>query len=228
MAIELMDEHEQSEVVRKWLADNLGSILWGIIGGLILIAGYQFWIKLGNERQEQAQLQYVTLVEAAEKKDEAQVAQIGKLLREKFPRSPYASFSAMREADALLAQGKADEAAQLYEFARDKARLEELGELATLRLARVRLSQGQADAALKLVDTLKPDAFKAVALELRGDALVALHRETEARAAYEQALTVVDATAPNRQALEMKSNELASVAAPAATTPPTTPAKAGT
>lgn len=227
MAIELLDEHEQSEVVRKWLADNLGSILWGIIGGLVLVAGYQFWMKLSTERQEQAQIQYLSLVEAADKKDDAQVAQIGKVLREKFPRSPYASFAAMREADTLIAQGKPDEGAQLLEFAREHAKLDELKELVTLRLARVRLAQGQADAALKLLDGDAAETFKAVRLELRGDALVALHREAEARTAYEQALTLVDAAAPNRQLLEMKSNELAA-AAPAPATPPTTTPKAGT
>jgi predicted negative regulator of RcsB-dependent stress response len=225
MAIELLDEHEQSEVVRKWLAENLGSILWGIIGGLALIAGYQFWNRLSTERQEQAQLQYATLTEAAEKKDEAQVQQIGKELREKFPRSPYASFSAMREAETLVAAGKPDEAAALYGFVRDNARLDELKELATLRLARVRLAQGKADESLKLVDAMKPDAYKAVAQELRGDALVALHRESEARNAYETALTALEATAPNRNALEMKNNELAAAAAPAPAAP-TTP-KAG-
>lgn len=221
MAIELLDEHEQSEVVRKWLAENIGSILWGVIGGLILIAGYQFWLKLSNDRQEQAQMQYVSLVEAADKKDEAQVAQIGKLLREKFPHSPYASFAAMREADSMLAAGKPDDAATLLGFAHDNAKLQELRELATLRLSRLKLAQGQADAALKLIGELKPEAFKGLALELKGDALVALHRDAEARTAYEEALGVVDAAAPNRQMLEMKSSDLATAApsAPAATAP---------
>jgi predicted negative regulator of RcsB-dependent stress response len=226
MAIELLDEHEQSEVVRKWLAENLGSILWGVIGGLVLIAGYQFWNRMSTERQEQAQLQYATLTEAVEKKDEAQAQSIGKLLREKYPRSPYASYSAMREAENLVGAGKLDEAAALYNFVRDNARLDELKELASLRLARVRLSQGKADETLKLVDALKPDAYKAVAQELRGDALVALHRENEARNAYEAALTALDATAPNRTALEMKNNELAAAASVATPAAPTTP-KAG-
>src|SRR5690348_10321741 len=140
---------------------------------------------MSTERQEEAQLQYATLTEAVEKKDEAQAQSIGKMLREKFPRSPYASFSAMREAENLVGAGKLDEASALYGFVRDNARLDELKELATLRLARVKLSQDKGDEALKLVDALKPDAYKAVAQELRGDVLVALHRENEARNAYE-------------------------------------------
>lgn len=226
MAIELLDEHEQSEVVRKWLGENLGSILWGIIGGLVLIAGYQFWNRMSTERQEQAQLQYATLTEAVEKKDEAQAQAIGKELREKFPRSPYASYAAMREAENLVGTAKLDEAVTLYAFVRDNARLDELKELATLRLARVKLSQGKADEALKIVDAMKPEAYKAVAQELRGDTLVALHRENEARNAYEAALTALDANAPNRNALEMKNNELAAAASAATPASPTTP-KAG-
>jgi predicted negative regulator of RcsB-dependent stress response len=46
--------------------------------------------------------------------------------------------------------------------------------------------------------------------ELRGDALVALGRKDEARTAYTDALTNLDANAPNHAFLEMKLNDLGS------------------
>jgi predicted negative regulator of RcsB-dependent stress response len=102
---------------------------------------------------------------------------------------------------------------------RAHAKLPELAELATLRLARLQLAQGQADQALKLVGELKADAHRALALELKGDALTALKRTDEARTAYDEALTALDATAPTRPYLEMKRNELGNATAAAAAPP---------
>jgi predicted negative regulator of RcsB-dependent stress response len=224
MAIELMDEHEQSEVVRKWLKDNVGTMLWGVIGGLLLVSGYEYWQRYARDRQEQAEAQYVSYTQALEKKDESAAPQLAALLRDKFPSSAYASFAALRESEQALAKGDAKAAAADLEFVRGHAKLPELTELATIRLARLQLAQGQADQALKLVGELKPEAYRALALEIKGDALRALKREAEARTAYDDALTVLDSAAPNRSYLEMKRNELGDAPAPA---PAPAPTKAG-
>src|SRR5436190_3501198 len=195
MAIELMDEHEQSEVVRKWLRDNIGTMLWGVIGGLLLVSGYEYWQRYSRDRQEQAEAQYASYNEAIEKKDDAGSAAIAKELADKFPNSAYASFAALRQSEAALAKGDAKGAVERLEFVRTHAKLTELSELATLRLARVQIAQGQAEAALKLVNELKPDAYRALALEIKGDALVALKRTDEARTAYDDAPTALDSAA---------------------------------
>ena len=46
MAIELLNEHEQSELVRNWIRQNAGSILVGILIGLGLIVGWQQWQRM--------------------------------------------------------------------------------------------------------------------------------------------------------------------------------------
>ena len=220
MALELMDEHEQSEVVRKWLKDNIGTMLWGVIGGLLLVSGYEYWNRYTRDRQEQAEAQYASYTEALGKKDDAAAAAIAKELGDKFPSSAYASFAALHQSEQAMTKGDAKAASEQLEFVRSHGKLPEMSELATLRLARLQLSQNQADQALKLVGTLKPDAYKALALELKGDALVALKRVDEARTAYDEALTASDSAAPTRAFLEMKRNELGSA-------PATAPTKAG-
>jgi predicted negative regulator of RcsB-dependent stress response len=222
MAIELMDEHEQSEVVRKWLKENLGTMLWGVIGGLLLVGGWEYWQRFNRDRQEQAELQYISFTDAMERKDDSAAQQLVKLLKEKFPRAAYTNFALLRVAEEAVAKGDANAAADALEFVRANAKLDEVRELATLRLARARLAQGQPDQSLKLLGELKPEAFKAMALELKGDALAALKRDAEARSAYDEALTALDATAPTRPYLEMKRNDLAAAAAAPA------PVKAGT
>jgi len=228
MAIELLDEHEQSEVVRKWLKDNASTILWGVIGGLVLVGGMNYWDRYQRDRQEQAEDQYLAYTEALAGKDEKAIQAAEQAIRDKHPGAAYASFAALETADTQLVAGKADDAAAELEFVRKNAPSAELKELATLRLARLRVSQGKAQDALTLIGTLKPEAFKPIALEIKGDALVALDRGAEARTAYDEALTVLDATSGTRAFLEMKRNELsAAVPAPVAATPTPTPAKSG-
>jgi predicted negative regulator of RcsB-dependent stress response len=208
--------------VRKWLKENLGTMLWGVIGGLLLVGGWEYWQRFNRDRQEQAELQYISFTDAMERKDDSAAQQLVKLLKEKFPRAAYTNFALLRVAEEAVAKGDANAAADALEFVRANAKLDEVRELATLRLARARLAQGQPDQSLKLLGELKPEAFKAMALELKGDALAALKRDAEARSAYDEALTALDATAPTRPYLEMKRNDLAAAAAAPA------PVKAGT
>ena len=86
--------------------------------------------------------------------------------------------------------------------------------------------------ALATLDQIPAGDYRALNQELRGDALLKLGRATDARAAYTQALAALPDSAPpgERQALQMKLDDLAPTGAPvaagAATTTP--PGKQGT
>ena len=55
MAIDdLLDEHEQGERVRSWLRDNGAGIIGGIVLGLGLIWGWQWWQQQRTGRTMQA------------------------------------------------------------------------------------------------------------------------------------------------------------------------------
>jgi predicted negative regulator of RcsB-dependent stress response len=218
MAFEVLDEHEQGELVQKWLRENAMSIAIGIALGLILIFGWQQWKVHRLRHASEATGQYQSLVEAAQAKRNDDVNAIADALRKDFPDTAYAVFAAMRQADIATAKGDLKAAADDLEWAQQHAPVPALKSLAAIGAARIKLDQNEADAALKLVDSLPKSDYVALAGELRGDILAKLARNDEARAAYQDALSNLDPQAPNRSFVQMKLDNLApGVAPPAAT-----------
>ena len=76
-----------------------------------------------------------------------------------------------------------------------------IGAVVNSRLARLLLDAGKAQEALTLLGD-KPEG--AAAIEARGDALFALGRIDDARAAYTQAMSKLDVATPQRRLVELK------------------------
>lgn len=208
MAIELLDEHEQGEKVRKWLRDNGTAIIGGIAIGIAMIFGWQWWTRAQAERNVTAAVQYQALVEAAERDDAAAVEQFAATLGDEYEGTPYAFLAALQRAEQAFGAGQTDAAVAALEQAREAAADPATRGLVTLRLARARMAQGEAEQALALLDGDGLDAYAGLAGELRGDALVSLGRADEARTAYSDALGSLDVGAPSRTLVEMKLADL--------------------
>jgi predicted negative regulator of RcsB-dependent stress response len=214
MSFDVLDEHEQGELVQKWLRENALSIAVGVALGLILIFGWQQWKTHRVQHAAQAAAQYQALTDAADTKHDDDVGKIAETLRKDFPETAYAIFAAMYQADAASKKNDLAGAASALEWAQQHASAASLKSLATLRLAQIKLAQGEADAAVKLVDGVPKDDYAALAGEIRGDALAKLGHADAARTAYQDALSHLDPQAPNRNFVQMKLDDLA--AAPAA------------
>ena len=216
MAFEVLDEHEQGELVQKWLRENAMSIAIGIALGLILIFGWQQWKAHRVRHAAEAATQYQALVDAADAKRTDDAKAITDALLKDYPDTAYATFAAMRSADLANDKGDLKTAASNLEWAEQHAGTPALKALAGINLARIKLAQGDGDGALKLVDALPKGDYAALAGELRGDILAQLNRNADARAAYQEALSHLDPQAPNRAFVQMKLDNLA--AAPATAT----------
>lgn len=217
MATELLDDHEQSEVARKWVRNNIGWILLGLAAGIGAIWGVEKYQDWRADALDRAGQQYGLYLAAVEKKDAAEIKKLGSALRSNYPESPYAALSAMSEAEKVLAAGgKVDNAIASLQWAYDNSKFDELKDLAALRLARALLDAGKLDDAMKLVDGVKANGFSAQAAELRGDIQLAQGKPGDARTAYEQSLAELDSSSPRRRYVEMKRDDLVGVVAPAA------------
>ena len=212
MAFDALDEHEQGELVRKWLRDNGSSIIIGVALGLLLIFGYQQWRSHQARHQAEAAVQYDALGKAVQAKDVAAVAKGYELLKNDYSDTAYAVFGAMRQAESALGNGDKSGALAAASWAYEHSGSDALKTLAGLRLARLKLGEGDAQAALDLVGKLPTAGFGAMLDELRGDALRSQGKAAEARSAYQAVLQALDPAAPNRSALEMKLNDIAAAA----------------
>jgi predicted negative regulator of RcsB-dependent stress response len=208
MAFDVLDEHEQGELVQKWLRENAVAIIAGIVLGLVLIFGWNQWKVHSAQKGAEAAAQFQALTDAATDGNVEDARKIGATLREEHPKSIYAALAALRAAEDAASRNDLATAASELDWARQRVPDGALAALVTLRSARVKLAQGEADAAIKLVDGLPKESYVASAGELRGDALLKLGRADEARRAYEGALATLDPQAPARGLLQMKLDDV--------------------
>src|SRR6476469_4492199 len=107
MAIDdLLDEHEQSEKVRTWLQENALGLIGGVVLGLVLIGGWQWWQKQRHAAQIQTGERYQATVDDIEagKLQPASSGLTG------LPAGAYATLGALSLAKAQLAAGHRDDA----------------------------------------------------------------------------------------------------------------------
>ena len=199
-----LDEHEQGELVQKWLRQNGSSLITGIAMGLALVFAWQWWQGKGNRHQEEAAGQYQAFTDALDAKDAAKARTFSALLSDKYSDTAYSDLAVLRNAAFLHNAGKTDEAVTLLKAAQPKVKQADMAEMFSLRLARLLLIAGKTDQAAKQVASISNPHFPAIANELRGDIAAAKGQRDEARKAYQAALTTLDQAAPTRNLLELK------------------------
>lgn len=212
MAFDDLDEHEQGELVRKWLRENAMSIAIGVIVGLSALFGWRYWQSAQLGKQAEAALQFEAIGKAieADRKDDAD--KIADALRDSQPKSTFAILAALGQAERAVARNDLAAAGKALDWAESKTSLPDLKDLVSLRKAQLELADGKAGDALNRIERIAKGAYPALSADLRGDALFALGRNDEARTAYQDALANIDAQAPQRSAIQMKLDRL--------TTPP--------
>lgn len=208
MAIDILDEHEQGEVVRKWLRQYGGALFGGVLVGVAALVGIQQWQQHVVEQRAGVAQQFFALTEALDARDGDLADRLADEIRRSGARTPYAAFASFRQADAAVEAGQLDRAAEALEWVVANGKEAALQDLARLRLARVRLGQGDAEAAIAGVDRIAGATYAALASEVRGDALLALGRSAEAAAAYRAALEGDGAQFARAEVLRIKLDSL--------------------
>lgn len=218
MAIDdLLDEHEQSERVRSWLRSNGAGILGGILLGLAVIGGWQWWQKQQHRQRAQAGERYQAALEALEGGDPAKARPQFAALKG----TPYEALAALALAKAQVEAGQRDAAIATLRAARADAG--SLEAVLVQRLARLLIDAGKPQEALALL----AGADSRGALEIRGDAELAAGRREAARASYRKALASAPEGSPQRRLLELKLSDVggaAAAATPASAASPVSPA----
>ncbi|MGV8932144.1 MAG: YfgM family protein [Luteimonas sp.] len=195
MAIDdLLDEHEQSERLLAWLRSNGAGLIGGVVLGLGLILGWQWWKGHQGESAMQAGDDYQSALKSLQSKDlkQAQVRMA------KLKNSPYAALASLDMAKAQLDAGQRDAAIATLRGA--ETANPGLRQIIDQRLARLLIDDGKGADALALLAKADDPA----SLEARGDAQLALGKRDDARKSYTDALTKLDVAAPQRRLLELK------------------------
>jgi len=188
---EQLTDNQQAEIVRNWLRENGAVIVLGIAGGLGGIFGWQQWQAYDVGQSVQASELYEELAVTLREGRTAQGEILFGELSDQYPGSAYVDQARFVLARSFMDRSDFETAAVHLAAIVASTDSDELRHVATLRLARVRLQQQQFDAALAVLDegSDSASAFAPRYDEVRGDVYYAQERLTEARDAYQAALS---------------------------------------
>ncbi len=213
---EYFNEHEQGEAVKKWLKENGGAIVMGLViafGGLFGVRQWQSW-DISQKQRASAEFEIMSQLLADDQLDAAMANY--QVLKDDYADSPYASLAALQMARARLEAGQSDLAITLFEFVANNGTPSALRLIGVERLARVLLDQGRPEEAMSLLDSHAGNAgFEATMAEVRGDVYTALGQNEEAVASYQLALDTLEEGVGDRGFLELKLKSVGGVPADA-------------
>ncbi len=183
-------EEEQLDAVKRWWKENGQSTIIGLVLGVAIILGWNYWQDHKKAQTEQASALYGQLIVAvgADKKDSAE--KLVERIQSEYPKTKYAAYSNLLLAKLKVQQGDLPKAQALLKgiaAGTDK----ELSNVAKIRLVRLMLASGEYEQGLQLINDVDPatsSSFSGNYDELVGDLYVALDSLDQARTAYQKAL----------------------------------------
>jgi predicted negative regulator of RcsB-dependent stress response len=204
MAVELYDEHEQSERVRRWIKEYGFSIVMGLVLAFGGIFGFRQWQDHQAGQRILAAEYYEVIQRELEGGSLERAEEQFQAMQDAVSRSPFIGLAGLLVAAAYVEDGRLEPAARSYRVILEDRRLETLWPVARLRLARVLQAQGDHAAALAELEGDAPAGFEGAWAELRGDLFMARGELDQARLAYRQALDNLTGQGAGRRVIEMK------------------------
>ena len=183
-------EEEQVEALKKWWKANGKSAMSGVVIGIVVILGWNFWKQYQEDRALQSSALFQELLVAAKDNKTESTEKIAQRLAEQYDSTPYAQYAALFQAKEKVQAGAIDEAKDILKNLITTADTE-LQHVARIRLIQLMLASGEYEQGLQLiaeVDASSSDKFEAGYQELTGDLYAAMDRIGEARTAYQKAL----------------------------------------
>jgi predicted negative regulator of RcsB-dependent stress response len=200
MATYDLEEQEQLAEIKAWWK-QYGHWVAGLLTvAALAVSAWQGWSWYQRDQAAQASLIYNVLQrvvqETVQENASQQIKAASGELLEKFGTTSYAPLGALIAAKAMVDAGDVKTAkvqlAWVVEHAKNAQ--SELRDLARLRLAALLLDEKNYDEALQQLDGGVDDGFAARFAQSRGDIFYAQGKKSEARSAYQAALSKLEQT----------------------------------
>lgn len=187
MAVELYDEHEQGERVRRWLQSNLPVMIIALVISLGGVFGYQQY-QAGQIAQQSAAASSFTAMQGLIEGGELVMAEDYFNSLRGYDNSGYLKLGAMMMAAAYVDAGRLAPAIEIYRELQARSDISSFEGLVRLRLARLLNGQGDGEEALEVLSGTAPVGYDAAWAEARGDIYQSMGDIENARIAYKAAL----------------------------------------
>ena len=188
-------EEEQVEALKKWWEENGRSTIVAIIVALGLGFGWQGWQKYQQQATDAASSSYQALLQQISSTepggDTAELVRLGEEIKANYARSTYAQFAALHLARLAVIDGDLARAEAELRWVLGRAdQGSDTQQLAQLRLARVLAAKGDHQQALSVLESVDAGSYQAAYAVAKGDTLLMLGRDEEAKAAYTSAMVL--------------------------------------
>jgi predicted negative regulator of RcsB-dependent stress response len=206
---ELLSEKEQLEAIRSWWRENGRYIISGVVIGVGLLLGWNYWTSQKAESVLRASQIYESLANEVAAGNADAARSIAADLYDNYGSTVYARQARLAMARLFMDKGRDEDAANELEALLQSGGDSETAMVGRLRLARILLYQDKPQEAVDLLQGYSDTAFAGRYSETLGDAYAALGRSDDARDAYTLALAdKPNAPTVNRTLVQMKINDL--------------------
>ncbi len=183
-------EEEQLDALKRWWKENGQSAIVGLIVGIAIILGWNYWQEHKNEQANQASALYDQLLKAVAGDQNDSAEKLAERLQQQFSSTEYAAYSGLLQAKIKVQKGDLAAARSILEKLATNSD-QEISNIAKIRLVRLMMAKGEFEKALQLINDVDPakiSNFSGNYDELVGDLYVALDRLDQARTSYQKAM----------------------------------------
>jgi predicted negative regulator of RcsB-dependent stress response len=203
--LDLQEQEQLDELKAFW--KQYGNLITGlltlILAGFAAVNGWNWW---QAKQSVGAAAMFDELDRAVQAADSERAARVFGDLKDRFGRTTYALQAGLLTARVQADKGKADDAQASLGWVVEHASDEGYKSTAKLRLAGLLTDKKAYDEALKLLDGVTATEYQALALDRRGDVLMAQGKKAEAVAAWQAAWKAMDEKLDYRRIIEAKLN----------------------
>jgi len=200
----LLYEDDETAKLKAWWKTNGKSVTAGLVLGLIVVVGVNYWRNYRTTQAEAASLLFEQVVVAIETKKPEQADAPGARLMSEYKGTGYAAKAGLLLARLSVDKKDVASAENQLRWVIDNAADPATAMVGRLRLAELLLSEGKLDATGPLLKQVKGVAFLSRQSELQGDLAMAQGDRKAAFSAYEKALENLDSAANYRDIIVMK------------------------
>lgn len=184
-------EEEQLEAIKKWWKENGRAVVTGVVLGVALILGWNFWQERQLRISQQASALFQQALLAMNEKKSESALQLSERLVKEYGDNAYGMYGRLLLAKLKNERADMPGAKQALEGVLSSRADAAYKHIARLRLIELLLANGEFDAARQHVEEAEKTGgfgtYQSQYEELRGDALAALGSRDAAREAYRKA-----------------------------------------
>lgn len=185
---EFINDQDRAEAVKKWISKYAGTIIVGVILGLIAMYGIQYWQTNQLQDKEEASMAFQQLIAMPSDQDEKAYADAAKNIITNYPKTPYASLASLLLAKNYVDYRQYDNAVSQLQWVLQHGANDQLKQIAALRVSRIYLFQKQYDKANAVLDKTYSPSYKVMIIEQQGDIALTQGNIPKARDLYKKAL----------------------------------------